>query len=62
MCAIYCTLEICLKCGYADTKYFQLRLINVYAFVRTQKRTKADENVYCVFQLLNNAKTLFLIR
>ena len=40
------------KCGYADTKYFQLRQKNVNVFVRTRKRAKANENVYSVFPLL----------
>ena len=40
------------KCGSEDTKYFQLPNKNVNVFVHTQKRTKADENVYFVFPSL----------
>ena len=34
-------------------KCFQLQQKNVNVFERTQKRTKADESVCCVFQPLN---------
>ena len=42
------------KCDGADTKSFKLRREKENVFVRTQKRTKADEKVYYVFQLLKH--------